>query len=57
MPGADQLPPELLMLIVAVMVNTFDGAALIRAVLPQPELEDGRIQLLATMLGKLGVQT
>ena len=57
MPGADQLPPELLMLIVAVMVNTFDGAALIRAVLPQPELEDGRIQLLATMLGTLGVQT
>ena len=57
MPGADQLPPELLMLIVAVMVNTFDGAALIRAVLPQPELEDGRIQLLATMLGSLGVQT
>jgi len=28
-----------------------------RAVLPQPELEDGRIQLLATMLGSLGVQT
>ena len=42
---------------VSVMVNTFDGAALIRAVLPQPELEDGRIQLLATMLGSLGVQT
>ena len=32
-------------------------ARALRAVLPQPELEDGRIQLLATMLGSLGVQT
>ncbi|MDR3660950.1 MAG: helix-turn-helix domain containing protein [Mycobacterium sp.] len=57
LPGADQLPPEHLMMLVAVLINTFDGAALVRAVLPQPDLEEGRIQLLLAMLGGLGAQT
>jgi len=55
LPGADQLPAEHLAMLVAVLTNTFDGAALVRAVMPSPELEDGRIQLLLNMLGGLAV--
>ncbi|MDT5077304.1 MAG: hypothetical protein QOJ80_1941, partial [Mycobacterium sp.] len=36
--------------LVAILTNTFDGAAIVRAVLPQPELEAQRIQALATLL-------
>ncbi|MEZ0051329.1 AcrR family transcriptional regulator [Mycobacterium sp. MAA66] len=54
LPGADQLPPEHLLMLVATLINVFDGAALVRAVLPQPEIEDGRLQLLMAMLGGLG---
>ena len=57
MPGADLIPDEHLFMVVAVLTNTFDGAALVRAVLPQPELEDGRIALLMAMLHGLGVGT
>ncbi len=34
----------------AILTNTFDGAAIVRAVLPQPELEDKRIELLTALL-------
>ena len=53
MPGADQLPAEHLMMLVVVSINTFDGAALVRAVMPAPEIEEGRIQLLSMMLSGL----
>ena len=36
--------------IVAVLTNTFDGAALVRTVLPQPDIEEQRIPLLSALL-------
>jgi AcrR family transcriptional regulator len=53
LPGADQLPPETFAALVAILTNTFDGAALVRAVLPQPELEESRIALLTALLSGL----
>jgi AcrR family transcriptional regulator len=50
LPGADQFPKETFGALVAILTNTFDGAAIVRAVLPQPELESQRIQALATLL-------
>jgi AcrR family transcriptional regulator len=49
-PGADRYPPEVFATLVATLTNAFDGAAIVRAVLPQPELEERRIALLATLL-------
>ena len=49
LPGADQFPKDTFAL-VAILTNTFDGAAIVRAVLPQPELEEGRIALLTGLL-------
>jgi AcrR family transcriptional regulator len=51
LPGADQFPEETFAALVAILTNTFDGAALVRAVLPQPDIEDKRIQVLAALLG------
>jgi AcrR family transcriptional regulator len=51
LPGADQFPEGSFAALVAIMTNTFDGAALVRAVLPQPEIEAKRIQVLAALLG------
>jgi AcrR family transcriptional regulator len=51
LPGADQFPEESFAALVAIMTNTFDGAALVRAVMPQPEIEAKRIQVLAALLG------
>lgn len=50
MPGADRFAPEVLATLVATLTNAFDGAAIVRAVLPQPELEQRRIALLTTMI-------
>jgi len=50
LPGADQFPDETFAALTAILTNTFDGAAIVRAVLPQPELEDKRIQLLTALL-------
>jgi AcrR family transcriptional regulator len=49
-PGADRFPPEVFATLVATLTNAFDGAAIVRAVLPQPELEQRRIALLATLI-------
>ena len=54
LPGADQFPEESFAALVAIMTNTFDGAALVRAVMPQPEIEAKRIQMLAELLGGAG---
>jgi AcrR family transcriptional regulator len=51
LPGADQVPEESFAALVAIMTNTFDGAALVRAVMPQPEIEAKRIQVLAALIG------
>jgi len=50
LPTADQYPDEVLGALVALLVNTFDGAALVRNVLPQPELDALRIPFLMSLL-------
>jgi AcrR family transcriptional regulator len=50
LPGADELDEETLAGLAAILTNTFDGAAIVRSVLPQPELEERRIQMLAELL-------
>ncbi len=49
-PGVQAFPEELLPNVVALLTNTFDGAAIIRTVLPQPEIEAKRIPLLLQLL-------
>jgi AcrR family transcriptional regulator len=51
LPGADQFPDDTFVALVAILTNTFDGAAIVRAVLPQPEIEAKRIALLAALIG------
>jgi AcrR family transcriptional regulator len=51
LPGADQYQPDTFIALVAIITNTFDGAAIVRAVLPQPDLEAKRIALLASLIG------
>lgn len=50
LPGAESFPEETFPVIVALMTNVFDGAAIVRGVLPQPELEEQRIPMLAALL-------
>ncbi|AWT56958.1 TetR/AcrR family transcriptional regulator [Mycolicibacterium smegmatis] len=55
-PGFEQFPQSEsrheAMAAVALLVNTFDGAAIIRPVLPQPDLEDSRIALLSSLFSR-----
>ncbi|HEU4361576.1 MAG TPA: TetR/AcrR family transcriptional regulator [Mycobacterium sp.] len=53
LPGADGVPADIFPAVVALMTTTFDGAALVRAVLPQPDLDAQQIPLLLTLLGSL----
>lgn len=50
LPGADAFGPERFPNLVALLTNTFNGAAIVRSVLPQPEIEANRIPLLLTLL-------
>lgn len=50
LPGAESFPEETFPVIVALMTNAFDGAAIVRGVLPQPELEEQRIPMLTALL-------
>jgi AcrR family transcriptional regulator len=54
LPGADQLPEDTFTALVAILTNSFIGTAIVRAVLPQPEMEERQIQLLAALLGGAG---
>jgi AcrR family transcriptional regulator len=54
LPGADQFPDDTFAALVAILTNTFDGAAIVRAVLPQPEIENKRIELLTALLNGIG---
>ena len=56
LPGADLLPQDTFAALVAILTNTFDGAAMVRAVLPQPEIEENRIQLLTALLTPLATE-
>lgn len=50
LPGAESFPEETFPVIVALMTNVVDGAAIVRGVLPQPELEEQRIPMLTALL-------
>lgn len=50
LPGAESFPEETFPVIVALMTNVFDGAAIVRGVLPQLELEEQRIPMLTALL-------
>jgi AcrR family transcriptional regulator len=52
LPAADQYPDEVLAGVVALLINSFDGMAIMRTVLPQPEIEAGRIPLLMALLNQ-----
>ena len=51
LPGADQFPEGTFAGLVAILTNSFIGTAIVRAVLPQPEMEERQIQLLTELLG------
>lgn len=51
-PGSEQFPEDAFVAAVSILINTFDGAAIVRPVLPQPELEDARIALLNELLSR-----
>ncbi len=55
LPGADRIPADSFPVVVTMLTNTFDGAALVRAVMPQPEIEEQRIALLTALLSKAGL--
>ncbi|BBX97551.1 TetR/AcrR family transcriptional regulator [Mycobacterium lacus] len=48
--GADGFAEEAFPVLVALLTNVFDGAALVRGLLPDFDIEDRRIQLLAAIL-------
>ncbi len=50
LPGAEGFPEETFPVLVALLTNVFDGAAIVRGVLPQPEIEEQRIPLLSALL-------
>jgi len=50
LPGVEGLSDETLLTVVATLMNTFDGAAILNAVLPQPELSAQKIALIAALL-------
>ncbi|MCV7148412.1 TetR/AcrR family transcriptional regulator [Mycobacterium riyadhense] len=50
LPGAESIPEETFPVIVALLTNVFDGAAVVDGVLPQPEIEQRRIPVLAALL-------
>lgn len=51
-PGADQIPEDAFAVLLTIVINTFDGAAMVRRVLPLPELEEARIAMLAALLSR-----
>ncbi|GAS94775.1 TetR family transcriptional regulator [Mycolicibacterium canariasense] len=50
-PAAEHFPAEGRGVVTALLTNTFDGAAMLRPVLPDPELEARKIALLTKLLG------
>ncbi|MBV9512846.1 MAG: TetR/AcrR family transcriptional regulator [Mycobacteriaceae bacterium] len=50
LPGVENVPEDTVAALAATLTNTFDGAALLRPVLPQPEIDAQQVPLLATLL-------
>jgi AcrR family transcriptional regulator len=53
-PGADRFDEETFATLVAIITNSFNGAALVRPVLPQPDAEAKQIDLLIEVMRGLG---
>jgi AcrR family transcriptional regulator len=50
LPGAESFPEETFPVIVALLTNVFDGAAVVEGVLPQPEIAAQRIRVLTALI-------
>src|SRR6201998_1924700 len=50
LPGAESFPEAAFPVLVAVLTNVFDGAAVVEGVLPQPEIAAQRIPVLTALL-------
>jgi hypothetical protein len=50
MPGAQAFSEETFPVVVALLTNVFDGAAVVEGVLPQPEIAKQRIPVLTALL-------
>lgn len=51
-PGAEQFPPDKVPVIVGLLANVFDGAAVVQGIVPVPELDEHRIPMLMELLTK-----
>ena len=45
LPGTENVPQETLATLAATLTNTFDGAAIVRAVMPLPDIDAQQIPL------------
>jgi AcrR family transcriptional regulator len=50
LPGAESFSEQTFPVLVALLTNVFDGAAIVRGLLPEPDLEEQRIQLLTALI-------
>jgi AcrR family transcriptional regulator len=50
LPGADGFPAQTFPALVALLTNVFDGAALVRGLMPEPDIEEQRIALLTNLI-------
>jgi len=50
LPGAEGVPAETFPVLVALMTNVFDGAAMVRGLLPDSDIEERRIALLTELI-------
>lgn len=50
LPGAEQFPPDKFPVLVLLLMNVFDGAAVVQGIVPQPELDEQRIPVLLALL-------
>jgi AcrR family transcriptional regulator len=50
LPGAEQFPQDKFPVIVGLLANVFDGAAVVQGIVPVPELDEHRIPMLMELL-------
>lgn len=50
LPGAERFPEDKFPVIVGLLTNVFDGAALVQSIIPQPQLDEQRIPVLTALL-------
>jgi AcrR family transcriptional regulator len=50
LPGVEGFPEEIFPVLVALLTNVFDGAAMVRRLLPESDIEEQRIQLLTALI-------